>query len=267
VSYAGWRPNTGILVSWGAIAAAPRTHAMSLCFILIACGTTTSQETGACTSGAPLTGVVYDISKSRFAFGGPMVKTILEPGGDVQWAGPDGTVLIQSSNGYATAQLEPGAPEGTLPAATNDFDTQEAYMRDYFVGMGVPPCQIERSAQEHPAVLQRAVNGIPVAESVASANFDDDYQTTSEALYWPEIPASVVTAALVLQRTVTSPRSLAALKSMLPSNAQGNGGVFIHHSNPSVPSTEFAAVATYDVVLSDDQVLSFDSNGHAVILP
>jgi hypothetical protein len=86
---------------------------------------------------------------------------------------------------------------------------------DYFVAMGVIPCQIAGTGEsggimgggpiggggtfvDSPVTvrLQRGISGVRVVESLAVAQFDSNDQTTYESFYWPEIPAGVVTEAL-----------------------------------------------------------------------
>jgi hypothetical protein len=123
-------------------------------------------------------------------------------------------------------------------------------------------------ASQATVALQRCINGVPVGESIAFARFDTDNQTTSEAFYWPTVPADVVTAALAFHDKLAAPGALAAYKAKLPPDAQGDGEVVIHHrvAGSSLP---FMAVATYDTVrttpLGGSTGLSFDVDGNPVM--
>ena len=242
--------------------------------VVSACTGSSSDSPGpdgvGCPDGGGAGAVAYDISKSRFAFGGkPSMST--DPGGDVTWSGPDGGLTI-SPSGLAGAQLHSDAPENDLPPATTDFATEVAYARDYFATMGIPGCQVEAGSYAF-SLLQRVVQGVSVVESVATARFDSDNTTTSEELYWPAIPASVVMAAVAFHEKLMEPKALDAYKRKLPRNAQGSGQVVIHHSDPAAAEfSPFASLTTYDVITIDDAGsgnanLSFDVDGNAVTLP
>jgi hypothetical protein len=114
-------------------------------------------------------------------------------------------------------------------------------------------------------VLNRAVDGIAVVESLAVARFDADDQTTEESFYWPEIPANVVSDALAFRDRLADPAMLLAYKARLSSDAQGEGRVVIHHM-ASVSSLPFQAAATYEVGRDAPLAgpLEFDENGQQV---
>ena len=169
-------------------------------------------------------------------------------------------------------QLERRRAEASLPDWSSDVTALEAHVSAYFASFGVASCQTA-NAQEFDGAgrtisLPRSVNGIPVSESEAYARFDNQDQTTSESFYWPTISADVVTAARALHDRLGDPIQLAAYKAKLPADAQGDGGVVIHHTGSS-STTPFAAAATYDVVmtvglLGMPAALSFDADGNPV---
>jgi hypothetical protein len=248
----------------------------------------------ACFTGAALAGASYDVTKSRFAFGS--VPSPVDAGSLVRWTGSDGVVAI-FSDGSEMASLNAGAPEADLPDWSTDTSALAAHVGDYWVSMGVATCQIAgtgvdssmggggsvdggvtyTSAVQNTVGLQRVVDGISVVESVAVARFDVNDQTTSEAFYWPEIPAEVVSAAIALKNQLADPNALSAYKAKLPADAQGNGSVVIHHTNAGSTSA-FQALATYQVVTQDlgdggegDLFMAeddnFDADGNPATLP
>ena len=230
---------------------------------------TTGAVTG-CEVGAPLTGAAYDLTKSRFAFGSPPVRD--DANGFMRWVGDHGVVAIEVSGGEI-GSLNGGAPEASLPDWSSDVTALEAHVSAYFASFGVASCQAATTqefdgAEGRTISLPRSVDGIPVSESEAYARFDIQDQTTSESFYWPTIPADVVTAARALHVRLADPAALAAYKARLPADAQGDGGVVVHHSG-SYSTTPFAAAATYDVVMTVGSlgmpaVLSFDTDGNPV---
>jgi hypothetical protein len=233
------------------------------------CGGSDSQA-AVCSTTAALPAVKYDITKSRFAFGGKPVMTV-QPDGSVLWTGPDGVLSI-APYGFSSASLDSGALESSLSPATTDYATEVAYARDYYVAMGVRACEVVAGPNIY-SVLQRAVAGVLVAESIANATFDVDNQTTREDFYWPEVPASVVAGAVAFQQQLADPAALAAYKAKLPADAQGQGQVVIHHSDPAAAAfSPFQALFTYDVHTSGDAGdgnanLSFSVAGTPVVIP
>jgi hypothetical protein len=238
----------------------------------------------ACIAGSALQGAAYDISKSRFAFGG--TPTPVDAGSLVRWTGPDGVVAI-FSNGAELASLDANVPEQNAADFNGDDDALKAYVSAYYESMGAVGCQIADSAifggfgavgsidggttvvsSWRTANLARGLDGIAVVESIAYARFDVDDQSTSAGFYWPTIPADVVSDARALRDRLADPAGLAAYKALLPANAQGDGQVAIHHTSMA-SSSPFASAATYDVnaaasVLGAGPLLSFDANAHPV---
>ncbi len=183
--------------------------------------------------------------------------------------------------------MNAGAPQSALPDWSADSSALTTHVEDYWASMGVEICQITQAsisgsvsgggsteggptswmAGPNTVVLARGVDGVPVVESLANARFDADDQTTSEGLYWPEVPADVVTAAIAFKNQLADPNALGAYKAKLPPDAQGQGGVVIHHSSEA-STGPFQAAATYQVIqtspLGDGGDLNFDPSGNPV---
>jgi hypothetical protein len=252
-----------------------------------ACGSsadpdTASETSGAtsCATNAPLAGASYDVSKSRFAFGSK--PTLDSTGGLSRWVGSDGVVAIDA-NGSELGIMNASAPETNLPDWSSDTARLTQHVSDYWVSMGVVPCQIgivgiDSSAGGGGSVngptmvvagpssvaLARAIAGVPIVESLAVARFNSSDQTTQESFYWPEIPADVVSAAIAFKNQLATPGALAAYKARLPADAQGPGRVVIHHTS-GVTMGAFQSAAAYDVVQTtpenDGGDLNFDPEG------
>src|SRR5260221_6342427 len=98
--------------------------------------------------------------------------------GFTRWVGADGQVAI-GPFGRATGSMNAGAPQTALPDWSEDADALTAHVRDYFVGMGIPTCQIGRTdvaatvgsdgSHSRMILLERALDGIPVIDSRAGA--------------------------------------------------------------------------------------------------
>jgi hypothetical protein len=185
----------------------------------------------------------------------------------VRWSGPDGVVAIMQS-GVETGSRNSGSPAASVPPSPDDAGTLAVIVGQYYESMGVPSCQVESSGtvlwnysgagytspeagpppgeRQYTMGLRRALQGIPVWESIAYAIFDADGQTTDEGFYWPEIPKDVVVTAVAFQEQLSTPSGLAAYEAKLPVDAQALGLVVIHHTVGNWLST-FQAVVTYDV--------------------
>lgn len=220
-----------------------------------------------CDPGAELTGADYDIEKSKFAFGSTPTKS--ESGGLTRWTGANGVVAV-SPNGSTSASLNGGVAEANVRDWSSTQETLTDHVRAYFNSMGVAPCQstdTQRLGGSNGVAvsLNRAVSGIPVIGSTAYAQFNEHDLSTTEGLYWPTVPASVVTAARALRAQLAEPAALASYKAKLPANAQGEGQVVIHH--PGTSSTQvFTALASYDVI-AGRSTLSFDASGAPLTPP
>jgi hypothetical protein len=218
-----------------------------------------------CLGDGGLPGATYDITKSKFAFGSaPTLDDV--GGGFVRWVGSDGALGIWAS-GAELGVMNAGAPESNLPDWSSDPAASAAHVLAYFESMGVEACQVPGSGATYfgsgtgtadggltsftsngsTAELERGYSGIRINESIAFAHFESADQTTSESLYWPAIPADVVSAAIAFQATLATQAGLAAYKALLPPDAQGDGQVVIHHSS-SGSQGPFAARVTYDVI-------------------
>jgi hypothetical protein len=255
-----WLPPTFAILATLGCGAAPLSE-----------GASTGSKAAAISSCAPgetLKGASYDVTKSRFAFGSTPVRD--DSNGFARWVGKDGVVAITAS-GWEIGSLDGGAPEASLPAWSADPVAFTAHVRAYLVSFGIDDCQVGDAGVNGGAAetvdLARAVDGIPVSESIAFASIDDADQSTSEGFYWPTVPADVVTAARDLRDRLADPTALAAYKAKLPTAAQGDGQVVIHHTDSTITGP-FSAAATYDVPerseLGLGSTASFDADGNPV---
>jgi hypothetical protein len=227
------------------------------------------------------------VSKSRFAFGSKPTEQ-QAGGGLIRWVGSDGAVAI-FPDGSEMASLDANAPESGLPGWNGTDSALFAHVSAYYESMGVQSCQIAgpsfaygtggssgtgsssggTTSNSTIAGVSRAIDGVVVDSSLASAQFDVNDQTVYEAFYWPEIPADVVSTAVALHTKLSDPTQLAAYKAKLPADAQGDGKVVIHHSHAGSPPP-LQVVAVYTVIQTTPQndggALYFDANGAPVTL-
>ena len=228
-------------------------------------GATAAEVSSSCAANEPLSGAFYDITKSRFAFGSTPSKQVT--GSLVRWVGSDGVVAVWS-DGSELGIMNAVAPEANLPDWSTDASRLTAHVIAYWASMGLATCQIANPGIQEslsgggsveggvattigPSTVSfgRAVSGIRVVDSLAVARFNVNDQTTNEAFYWPEIQASVVSAAVTFATQLADPSGLAAYKAKLPADAQGQGQIVIHHTSAG-SSSPFQSAVTYDVVQS-----------------
>lgn len=268
---------------------------LSLCAsvsIIVACGGASSSggnggssgSSSQCSTTAALAGASYDESKSRFAFGSKPAEQ--QAGGLTRWVGTDGAVAI-FSDGSEMASLDAGAPESSLPGWNGTDAELLAHVSTYYEAMGIESCQIAgpsfaygtgsssgassssggSTSNRTIAGFTRAIDGVVVDNSLASAQFDENDQTVYETFYWPEIPVNVVSAAVALHTKLSDPAQLSAYKARLPTDAQGDGKVVIHHSHAG-SAPPFKAIAVYTVIQTTPQndggALYFDADGNPV---
>lgn len=221
--------------------------------------------------GTGLAGTPYDISRSHFAFGSAPAQQILN--GTTRWTGIDGVVSI-GAFGYAMGSMNSGAPETALPDWSADPVALTAHVRDYWGAMGIPTCQIQGTQVtamggsggfRRTVFVNRSLDAIPIVDSKAYASIDNADQSTVEGFLWPAIPPTVVTSARAFRAQIADPAGLAAYKAKLPTAAQGDGTLLIHHSAVALmPIPPFKAAATWDVTFGSD-THSYDANGVEVI--
>lgn len=200
--------------------------------------------------------MTYDITKSRFAFGGTPTKS--EMNGLIRWVGPQGALTI-SPLGDVNASANGGSGTDWSPDPT----ALTAHVRAYLVSLGIADCQIAKEQVNggsggRTILLARAVDGISVVDSTAGARMNTDDKSTYEIVRWPTVPSATIAGAQTFRDQLSDPTALATYRMKLPSNAQGEGTVVIHHT------VRFTNPMRFDVtwdVNTGFAVESFDTNG------
>ena len=220
--------------------------------------------------GTGLAGASYEIAGSHFAFGSPPAKSTV--GSGTKWSGVHGVVFI-GVFGNALGTMNAGAPESALPDWSNDADALAAHVRAYWIAMGIPSCQIQSTevtagggaaGPQRTVFVLRVLDTIPIVDSKASARVNNADQSTSEGFLWPAIPSSVVASARAFRSVTAEPGALALYKATLPSAAQGEGVLVLHHSSIALmANSPFRAAATWDVTFGG-AIHSYDAAGAEV---
>jgi hypothetical protein len=108
-----------------------------------------------------------------------------------------------------------------------------------------------------------------VAESLAWAKMTISGGLDMECVFWPALDGAVVARAVTLAQKMTEPQAHAAFLAKLPGTVYRDGGVVIHHTDPSVHAAP-ATYVSYDVILSSAgyaPMRHFDENGQEFQLP
>jgi hypothetical protein len=245
---------------------------------LAACGSGASSSSSS--SGDPSaavascrSGITYDIAKSKFAFGGTPIETT-EPDGTKRYTGPNGVMVIRPFGHVATSSNASDQGKDW----SDDADALTEHVREYFISLGASACQMDRpnvtsgSSGRRTIHFQRAIEGLPLVESIGYAQLNASDQSDMEGIYWPEIPAEAVDAARAFRDRIATAEGLAAYKETLPADARGDGTLVMHHTSavqlPGSAPKPFAAMATWEVLLDGSGTssvpTSFDENGQKV---
>jgi hypothetical protein len=184
--------------------------------------------------------------------------------------------------------LDAGAPTGPYIL---DEAIQGERVKEYFIKAGIPADQIRDVRATYEVVgggpmnevpqstglqlrninsiLTRSVKGIPVVESVAWAKMTTSGDVDMECVFWPPIEMKIVDRAVAFAQQMADPAAHAAYLSRLSGPVYKEGGIVIHHTDPSVHAAPTAYVS-YDVTLTQEgpaAMRHFDENGREFRLP
>ncbi|MBX3126226.1 MAG: hypothetical protein KF718_05895 [Polyangiaceae bacterium] len=180
-------------------------------------------------------------------------------------------------------------PNGDAPTVgkgplVGGAQAHDSFVRDYFVAGGLQVAQIAgvRTMSEMAkvgevtadsdgladaklvgfySVIDRIADGVPVRDSFAWAQVNEDSEVVTESAYWPELPGSVVARAKEMEAMLADPESRQLYFQKVPSH----GKVVIRHTS-GVWEGAFTAQASYDVEWAG-RVLHYDLKGNRFSLP
>jgi hypothetical protein len=120
--------------------------------------------------------------------------------------------------------------------------------------------EIQHRLRGYCTVINRAIDGVPVAGSHAWAQFNINDDVVAEQVWWPELPASVRADVAALRAMLGDPTALADYRSKLPTAIAGQDPqVVIHHTDAFAA---FAVSVTADFTSADKKsILSFRLDG------
>jgi hypothetical protein len=174
-----------------------------------------------------------------------------------------------------------------VPRYPGTADDHNAAVKAYFVGAGLPEAQILAVTPQAGMVaagsmttrtgtptlayyfstVHRQAAGVEVVDSFAWARLNANGDVVHESVYWPELPASVLSDATVLANMIGDSTSRAAFTASLPKDLlTTNGSVVVRHTSGEWAGS-FAAAACYDVVDDGGRIRHFDRNAVEFQLP
>jgi hypothetical protein len=263
-----------------------RTVVPALGLALVCVSSIATAQSGQ-SSSAPAPGYVHDLGRSRFKIGQD-AKVELDSPQFRRWRGSLGAWATDPTNNWSMGLLDASAPTGPYIL---DESVHSARVKQYFIDAGLPADQVrdvratfegfsggltDGAAASSPirlhsinSILTRSVKGVPVIESVAWAKMTTAGDVDMECVFWPAIDPGVVDRAAAFQRAMADKDAHAAYLAKLPGKVYRDGGVVIHHTDPSIHAAPGAFVS-YDVTLSAEghtAMRHFDESGVEFRLP
>lgn len=207
-------------------------------------------------------GYQHGADRSNFAVGAHAHRTLEH--GYLKHVGSEGTFAIDRVNGSAYGVPKASAHSQHLGPYGKSPNDHNAFVRAYFVKSGIPVEQIgavkgrtlleatgtadekERATPKvtgYYTVLERTVDGIPVADSFAWARVNAEGQIVEEAVYWPAIAGAVIAKARQLREVRDDPKRRHELATRISADAS-SAQIVIRHSSASSdePFEGFASV-------------------------
>ena len=222
-----------------------------------------------------LPGYIHTFSHSRFDLG--TLVTEKDEFGMHKLVGTDGTFATEMVSAAATGIHNnvpfPDPATGVFPGGS---DAQNAAVKSYFVGAGLPGDQVASISADGAvfmhgqdvlegsySMLHRGWNGVPIVDSIAYAAFDAKGRAADEQVYWPEIPSDVLAQVQAFQKMLADPTQKAAFLEKLPASSRAPNLVIRHTS--WFWQGSFQAQACWCGPIPVDPC--FDISGHIVQIP
>jgi hypothetical protein len=229
-------------------------------------------------------GYRHDPSVSRFKLGPGIYSESTAIGS--RYVGSKGAILITTTGATIAVPNADSGVEAAGPLST-DPAVHTAAVLAYFGAAGLPPAQIagtristfmaatgSTSDQVAPipklvgysTVIDRQVGGVRISGSYAWARLNANGDVMAEEVYWPDLPAAVVSEAAQMQMAMGTAANKSALMAKLPARwALAENQVVIRHS-PHYQVT-FEAYAAVEVrTQSQPGPAWYDLNGQQLLL-
>lgn len=192
-------------------------------------------------------------------------------------------VFVIRPNGHQMLILNADAPN-RLTDPVNDPNVANEMIRSYLENRGAPKEQLGgahvttlksglsknegESSEEFAGYIsniERKIDNVPVADSIAWAKFRQDGTTVAESIYWPNIPTSILVDVAEFKKNLSESTYL---KDAIASYPKASGLV-IHHT-PLSQMGELRTIVTYDVLSKETtrpRIINLNKNGEEIKLP
>jgi hypothetical protein len=212
-------------------------------------------------------GYQHGADRSRFSVGAGSLRATEH--GYFKLTGAEGTLALDQFNGSVYGVPKAASSAQKLPPLGKAPAEHDAFVLDYFRKSGVPADQIGavqsrmlvevtgRSDEKERAVphvtgyysvLQRVVEGIPVADSFAWARANAEGKIVEEGVYWPALSRETLAQARQLRAAWSDEKRRNALAERIHGQ-DPRAHVAIRHSSAS-SHDPFEAIACVDVYVN-----------------
>jgi hypothetical protein len=247
-------------------------------------GSLAARSSAVTSSAPPIPGYEHVVEASKFHLGANVHTDTF--GAFSRWVGDDAVFAVNQFSGMVIATQDSSSPARAVTPYSTDMATHAAFVRSYFLSAGLPADQVAAVGSStksrgsgvaggppaigqfvaYDATLSRAIAGFQVTESLAEAQFNANGESVRETVYWPALPASVVSDAAAIAAALKDPVAGPAYRAKIPL-ATTSTSVNIHHtSGILVEPTPFVVFASCDVP-DGELVRHFDIAGHELVLP
>lgn len=241
----------------------------------------------------PIRGYRHELTRSKFRPGTALESRLDQ--GFQKVIGMDGVFAVRERTGWAAAVPNGGAPSTRRPRYPGVASDHNARVLSYFKVAGLPEEQIGGvhvhtlmegsglTASARPtdklvayySLLERVVDGVPVADSFAWARFNADDEIVEEELYWPDLPSALHSQISEFKQKLADPQQAAALDEAIARSQPGLGNtekaLVVFHTNAvsSLPPSAGVAVNVLPVTTRGGKsgrrpTLQFDITGARV---
>ncbi len=219
---------------------------------------------------------VHPFSRSRFAIGTTTTTKVVAGVDEV--IGEWGVFGTNQKTGMVLALPNADSPSRLRPALPGGAEAHNKAVEDYFVGAGLPAGEIEAvnvntkmsasgagidqpsqwKFESYTSKISRQYHGVPVVDSYAWAQFNDQGEVVSESVHWPEIPKSVLVSATAFKQALENANTDYFGKVPV------GGRLVIHHTGGTWQGP-FEANVSYDVA-AFGVTRHYDQNGEQFAL-
>lgn len=221
-----------------------------------------------------LPGYAHSFERSRFDLGEFVSE--MDEFGMHKLVGSHGTFATELVSAGAHAVPNNPFPDPTTGVYPGDSDAQNAAVQSYFTAAGLPADQVasvsaDGATRVHGqdvlsgwySILHRGYDGIPIDDSIAAAALNAGGLSSSEQVYWPDIPVDVLEQARVFKKMLADPTKRAAYIQKLP--ASSRDAILVIHHTSSFWQGPFEAKACCRGSINNH--ICFDMNGNLIQLP